>query len=573
MGLRINTNIQALNAHKNLTKTDNALSSSLERLSSGLRINKAADDASGLAIADTLRAQHTGIGQAISNANDGVNIIQIADGALEESVNIVNTIRTKAIQAASDAQSDASRKAIQADVDKLLEELNMIAETTAYNGINLLDGTFVDKQFHIGAYKDETAKVNIGNASGEVVGAMAYANTAREAEAAVSKPFFKGDAVSTDTLDEADLRINGIDIGAAQKQVYSTGTQSATTAWAKAAAINAKINETGVQAKATTETIFTFDGANVSLTVNGMGFSGDAQGMVNKINNDATAKSLGIRAEYIADGNSGAVKIIGIHGQELSFTGITNKALVNGISVTGVDFAAQGTLTLSNARAMTQGSEGITETSLSAGDLTINGIDVAQGGSLSIKADDADGTLLSAINNNATFQKMGVRAEYVSLDNGLTNRIRIISENEELTIGGVDPSKVGLVKGTTEGIQTNGIVLEGSATDSDKVNDNYLSKIGFSGAQYGSFESTGVSNESGNDTLVLSSAYLKTDAVSTDALEEGDIRINGVEIEAAQKQVYSTGTQSATTAWAKAAAINAKINETGVQAKATTETI
>ena len=112
MGLRINTNIQALNAHKNLTKTDGTLSQSLERLSSGLRINKAADDASGLAIADTLRAQHTGIGQAIANANDGVNIIQIADGALEESLNIVNTIRTKSIQAASDGQSATSRKAI-----------------------------------------------------------------------------------------------------------------------------------------------------------------------------------------------------------------------------------------------------------------------------------------------------------------------------------------------------------------------------------------------------------------------------------------------------------------------------
>ncbi len=141
MGLRINTNLQALTAHKNLIKTDAGLGQSLERLSSGLRINKAADDASGLAIADNLRAQHTGIAQAISNANDGVNIIQIADGALEESINIVNTIRTKAIQAASDAQNLASRQAIQADVNKLLEELEMIGETTAYNGLALLDGS------------------------------------------------------------------------------------------------------------------------------------------------------------------------------------------------------------------------------------------------------------------------------------------------------------------------------------------------------------------------------------------------------------------------------------------------
>ncbi|MDY0133121.1 MAG: flagellin [Desulforegulaceae bacterium] len=580
MGLRINTNIQALNAHKNLIKTDNALSSSLERLSSGLRINKAADDASGLAIANTLKAQHTGIGQAISNASDGVNIIQIADGALEESTNIVNTIRTKAIQAASDAQSAASRKAIQADVTKLLEELNMIAETTAYNGINLLDGTFTDKQFHIGAYKDETANVNIGNASGKVVGAMAYANTARQAEASVSKPFFKGDAVTTDKLEEGDLRINGIEIGKAGDQFVFTGTTAAsTTAFAKAAAINAKVNETGVQAKATTETIFTFGAANGYMEINGVSLttSGGAQAVANDINNNLSAQQLGIRAEYIANGTTnGALKVVGMYGQEVTFSNATGSILVNGQHASGSDFKAQGTLTLSNARAMTQSTEGISEVSLSAGDLTINGIDVAQGGALSIKKDDSDHTLLNAINNNSTFQKMGVRAEYVSMDDGLANRIRIISENDQIVIGGADPGKVNLEKGATQGIQTNGIVLEGSATDTDKINDNYLSKIGFSGAQYGSFEPSGVGNQSGNDLLVLSGAYLKTDAVSTAKLEEGDIRINGIEIGAAGGQFVHSGATAvttSTTAFAKAAAINAKVNETGVQAKATTETI
>ncbi len=114
MALRINTNVSALNAHKNLSSTDNKISTALQRLSSGLRINKAADDASGMTIADSLKSQALGLGQAIKNGNDAINIVQTADAALEESINIVNTIKTKSIQAAQDGQTTESRAAIQA---------------------------------------------------------------------------------------------------------------------------------------------------------------------------------------------------------------------------------------------------------------------------------------------------------------------------------------------------------------------------------------------------------------------------------------------------------------------------
>ena len=112
MSLTINTNVTALNAHRNMVKNDHALSSSLEKLSSGLRINRAADDASGMAIADSLRSQALGLGQAIRNANDGISMVQTADGALDESIKIINTIKAKAIQAAQDGQTTESRKAI-----------------------------------------------------------------------------------------------------------------------------------------------------------------------------------------------------------------------------------------------------------------------------------------------------------------------------------------------------------------------------------------------------------------------------------------------------------------------------
>ncbi len=163
MGFRINTNIAAMNAHRNSSMTNLGLDKSLNSLSSGLRINKAADDASGMSIADSLRQQQQGLGQAISNANDGIGVAQTADGALDEYINIANTIRTKAIQAASDGQNLQSRTAIQADIDRLMEEAQNIASTTSFNGQTLLNGAFENKSFHIGAYAGESVNISIGD--------------------------------------------------------------------------------------------------------------------------------------------------------------------------------------------------------------------------------------------------------------------------------------------------------------------------------------------------------------------------------------------------------------------------
>ena len=175
MTLKINTNIAALNAHRSMVANDTSLSNSLERLSTGLRINKAADDSSGMAIADSLQAQHLGIGQAVRNANDGISMVQTADGALQESINIVNTIKTKAIQAASDGQTTDTRRAIQNDIDKLLEELDAIAKTTSYNGQKLLSGVFTDKVIQVGAFANETAQISIGSTEANSIGHISQA--------------------------------------------------------------------------------------------------------------------------------------------------------------------------------------------------------------------------------------------------------------------------------------------------------------------------------------------------------------------------------------------------------------
>lgn len=141
MGLRINQNITALNAHRNLTQTDNALSKSLEKLSSGLRINRAADDAAGLAISEKMRTQVKGLAQATRNAQDGISLIQTAEGALNETHSILQRMRLLAIQAANDTNTAEDRAQIQQEIDQLVEELDRIAETTEFNTKKLLDGT------------------------------------------------------------------------------------------------------------------------------------------------------------------------------------------------------------------------------------------------------------------------------------------------------------------------------------------------------------------------------------------------------------------------------------------------
>ncbi len=170
MGFRINTNVAALNAHAAGSANNRALSSSLEKLSTGLRINKAADDASGLQIADALRNQSDSLGQAISNANDAIGLFQIADKAMDEQVKILNTIKVKATQAAQDGQSADSRKALQGDITRLMEELDNIAGTTNYNGMSLLSGRFTNKEFQIGAYSNQSVYASIGSTSSDKIG-------------------------------------------------------------------------------------------------------------------------------------------------------------------------------------------------------------------------------------------------------------------------------------------------------------------------------------------------------------------------------------------------------------------
>jgi flagellin len=163
MSLRINTNPGSLLSNYQLKKSQADLAQSLQKLSTGRRINKASDDASGMVIANKLASHADGYAQAIRNANDAVSITQIADGALEQATELVQGIRVKAIQAAGIAQSPQSRQAIQAEISKSLTTLKDIAQNTSFNGQKLLSGTFTGKSFQVGAASGETVEISIGS--------------------------------------------------------------------------------------------------------------------------------------------------------------------------------------------------------------------------------------------------------------------------------------------------------------------------------------------------------------------------------------------------------------------------
>ncbi|HED7186331.1 TPA: flagellin A [Campylobacter jejuni] len=174
MGFRINTNVAALNAKANSDLNAKSLDSSLARLSSGLRINSAADDASGMAIADSLRSQANTLGQAISNGNDALGILQTADKAMDEQLKILDTIKTKATQAAQDGQSLKTRTMLQADINRLMEELDNIANTTSFNGKQLLSGNFTNQEFQIGSSSNQTVKATIGATQSSKIGVTRF---------------------------------------------------------------------------------------------------------------------------------------------------------------------------------------------------------------------------------------------------------------------------------------------------------------------------------------------------------------------------------------------------------------
>jgi flagellin len=241
MGLQINTNVAAMNAYRNLSGTQNAMNTSLERLSSGLRINRAADDAAGLAISEKLRAQVNGLNQAATNAQDGISLIQTAEGALNETHSILQRMRQLAVQSANDTNKDTDRALIQKEVSKLSDELDRIAGQTQFNGMDLLKGGFT-AGFQVGANSGQTISVSIGNMDTSASGLNLVAGTAAAATNGAKATAFTGTSPKgsfsidgADVFDSAGLKVGAYAESGGKGTVTFTDTTLGTVAFDKEA--------------------------------------------------------------------------------------------------------------------------------------------------------------------------------------------------------------------------------------------------------------------------------------------------------------------------------------------------
>ncbi|WP_345993115.1 flagellin B [Sulfurimonas sp. HSL-1716] len=339
MGFRINTNIAAMNAHTNALMNNRAMDSSLSKLSSGLRINTAADDASGMSIADSLRSQASSLGQAISNANDGISIIQIADKAMDEQLKILDSIKTKATQAAQDGQSADSRKALQADITRLMEELDNIAGTTSFNGQNLLSGQFTNKEFQIGAYSNQSVKASIGATSSDKIGNARFETTATiTASGTATMVFTKADGTNDVTLESVIISTSaGTGLGVLAETINKNsdllgGIQA-----------SFQVVETGSSAVATgTISGLTINGTNIgNITVND---ANDSSGvLVAAINNFSS--TTGVTASIDSRGN---LNLTSADGRAIQVSG-TNLTTVAGLASNQQFNAGRLTLTRTGA--------------------------------------------------------------------------------------------------------------------------------------------------------------------------------------------------------------------------------
>ena len=283
----INTNVMSLNAQRNLSTNSADLGTTIQRLSSGLRINSAKDDAAGLAISERFTTQIRGMDQAARNANDGISLAQTAEGALGEIGNNLQRIRELAVQSRNATNSSDDRAALQKEVDQLKAEIGRVAETTNFNGTKLLDGSFTAQSFQVGANQGETIDIaNIANASTDALGSWTSVDTVRATATGAALANQTGGATFA-AIGAGDLVINGTDVIVAQSAGDATAVD-------QAAAVQAAITAAGI--------------TGVTAAVND-----DGNGIVLTSAEDITitATAAGTASSGIADGDVAAATVAG----------------------------------------------------------------------------------------------------------------------------------------------------------------------------------------------------------------------------------------------------------------------
>jgi len=361
----INTNIASLNAQRNLNSSQAAQAQAIQRLSSGLRINSAKDDAAGLAISDRFTTQIRGLTQASRNANDGISLAQTAEGALSQVGDNLQRIRELALQSANATNSSSDRAALNSEVTQLLAEVSRVATQTQFNGLNLLDGTFSAAQFQVGANANQIISVSVAGATTDSLGS--YGGTGAAVVPANAFSATNG------------IVINGTTIGASTSRATQSPGFTAGSAAAKAASINSASSVTGVNAVATTSVVgaVPIAGSNLNagdLSINGIALgaipssttaSSQGQTVASAVN--AITAQTGVEATY--DTNTGALTLTSSEGRDITLTAASAAAATRVANGTGLTSTVGGTAAVAGTDTLTFAAAAVTGNTA-----TINGV-------------------------------------------------------------------------------------------------------------------------------------------------------------------------------------------------------
>lgn len=328
MALTVNTNIASLSAQNNLSKSQETLATSMKRLSSGLRINSAKDDDAGFVIATRMSCQIRGLNQAARNANDGISLAQTAEGALNEHTNILQRIRELAVQSANSTNTSEDRASLQAEVNQLQSELERIATKTAFNGLNILDGTFTNQKFQVGADANDTISVSIASVKNDDLGRYYYV-----AENDDNQQGTGSTIAAAATAIGADNSIAGQTVSLIGCTTETVAVAAGDTAQTIAKTINGVSASTGISATATTTaTLGTLSAVGtVSLSIGSSGTvysignvaisdTNDISGIATAINNQFG--KTGVTASYESSTNT--ITLTQSDGKDIVIEGFTN---------------------------------------------------------------------------------------------------------------------------------------------------------------------------------------------------------------------------------------------------------
>ena len=437
----INTNIASLNAQRNLNESQNSLQTSLQRLSSGLRINSARDDAAGLAISQRFEAQTRGLNQASRNANDGISIAQVAEGALDETGNNLQRIRELAIQAANGSNGTSERDSIQAEVSQLISEIDRIATTTRFGSRLLLDGTFGSTSFQVGAQANETISVTVGDARAATLGSNSLTADGTVTGGAVLGANNAVTGVSDIVLTTQTGSVTGVTYGA------NAGADGIATA------LNNAASNIGITATASNSAklggLGTFAAGTFSFTINGSSISAnltdenDLSAFVTAINGTSAASGVtarfegSARNEVLLETNDGRnITIAGFAGtgtgaQTVSLTGqdgVTAVTLTEGGGDGGV---ATGTVEInSNAGAFTLNSATAANAEVFTNQNNNSGFNAVQ--SIDVSGSDATGAQSAiAVVDAALDSIASQRADLGAIQNRLQSTVANLANISE----------------------------------------------------------------------------------------------------------------------------------------------